>query len=349
MPRFMYALNKAPRKREKTTGFNLFSVFVREFVSRGDDNRAHLMAQRASPYWHALTASQRRYWQCRADEIFRSSSDDSERALLSSVPLPDDLMAHVGTFLAFPRLEPMPPSLGMFRDWYGEFTQSMLDLLSEILVSTTVEGYRARHSTSPRPVGEKTAAHPSPKSKSAGARKRPKPPSFKVRRVRGVPQEGPTVVRRAGRKPTNRPLRQRSSVNPSTSHTPEQENTSPPPPALTFAPAIPAMWYDPGSSARYTNTTACRPSAAHWTPSITPPLHFAEDPSFNFASSATSHTTVPQPPDPAWPSTETWETSGVSWGALEHGGDTLPLPPVLESNHDNVAWTDWEHLVGGGE
>ncbi|KAI9068606.1 hypothetical protein FKP32DRAFT_131818 [Trametes sanguinea] len=335
MPRFMYALNRAPKQRQKTTGFNLFSVFVREFVSRGEDNRAHIMARRASPYWKALTASQKRYWQCRADEIFRVDPDDTTgtHAYLTMASLPEDVSKHAEELLQLPLVELMPPSVEHFHGWYNAFTLDMLDVLSETLVSTTVEGYRARHSTSTRPACE-----------SASSRERAKPPASMLSkiRVRGASHRGSVAPRGAGSKPANRSSRQQTTVVPSPPRPHEQENIRPPSPlpSPTFVPAIPAIWYDPGLSSWLTNTTLCQPSwpsnlvwgtqqdgltppttpsATHSTPStFSPPPNLAGDTSSNFSSrsSPTVHALSSPPSSSAWQSPESWETYDLPWENL---------------------------------
>ncbi|KAL7277548.1 hypothetical protein ACG7TL_008471 [Trametes sanguinea] len=151
MPRHTTIGGKKGRDTRRTNRYNLFCVFIREWVARGDANggSATTMSRIASPYWEVLTDEERAYWRRRAREIYRPTPQDIANAGARGHRF--GLTEHDGGGSAVVRLiEFGTPSREHFREWYSELTQSgMLDVISDDLVSTTafVRGLKRSRST----------------------------------------------------------------------------------------------------------------------------------------------------------------------------------------------------------
>ncbi|KAL7277542.1 hypothetical protein ACG7TL_008465 [Trametes sanguinea] len=139
MPRQTAIHGKKRKDPKKTNRYNLFCVFVREWVARGDVNggSATTMSRIVSPYWEVLTNEERAYWRRRAREIYRPTPEDIANA--QACGHRSGLAEHGGGGSAVVRLmQSGTPSREQFREWYGQLTQSgILDVISEGLVFTT--------------------------------------------------------------------------------------------------------------------------------------------------------------------------------------------------------------------
>ncbi|KAI9069351.1 hypothetical protein FKP32DRAFT_1671453 [Trametes sanguinea] len=141
MPRHTVARVKKSRDSRRTNRYNLFCIFVREWVARSDarGGNATTMSRVASPYWEVLTDDERAYWTMRVRELFRPTPEDianvAERARRSAVAVSGGVSPAT---LVAPLIECGTPSRDQFRDWYTQLVQSgMLDVISDGLVSRT--------------------------------------------------------------------------------------------------------------------------------------------------------------------------------------------------------------------
>ncbi|KAJ3001779.1 hypothetical protein NUW54_g6219 [Trametes sanguinea] len=82
MPRHTVARVKKSRDSRRTNRYNLFCIFVREWVARSDarGGNATTMSRVASPYWEVLTDDERAYWTIRTRELFRPTPEDIANA-----------------------------------------------------------------------------------------------------------------------------------------------------------------------------------------------------------------------------------------------------------------------------